>query len=114
MTKQIWRDVARFSVGNKHAEAIQTHEFNPSQYEDENLPSDNFLSRLVKTIFEKTERIIFFGLRWTETFPEMAELGHMDRKKIGSSDVLLLRSVEEFTKTPLQKRELMKIIDGWR
>ena len=61
-----------------------------------------------------SKRVIFFGLLWAEICSEIAELRHMDKKKIGSSNVLLLRSVEEFLKTPFQKRQVMMILDGWR
>ena len=61
-----------------------------------------------------SKRVIFFGLLWTEIYSEIAELRHMEETKIGASNLLLLRSVEEFLKTPLQKRQVMTIIDGWR
>ena len=50
---------------------------------------------------------------WPEICDEIAELTHMNKKQIGSSNVLLLRSVEEFIKTPVLKREVM-ILDEWR
>ena len=114
LKKQIWGDIAKFTVGNKQAGAIQIREFCLPQHEEENIHSINLHSGLVKTIFNETKSAIFFGLRWIEIFHEMAELDHMDKKKMGISDVLLLRSVEEFLKTPLQKRQVMMILDGWR
>ena len=114
LSKEIWRDIARFWMGNIQGDKIQMHEFSPPQYQEENILPINSPSGLVETIFNGTKRVIFFGLRWTEIYPEIAELGHMDKKKIGASDVLLLRSVEEFLKTPFQKRQVMVILDGWR
>ena len=69
---------------------------------------------MIETIFTESERVIFFGLVWPEICREIAELNHMDKKQIGSCNVLLLRSVEEFIKTPVQKKQVMMILDGWR
>ena len=72
------------------------------------------LRSIIENILMGSKRVIFFGLLWAEICSEIAELRHMEEIKIGASNVLLLRSVEEFLKTPLQKREVMKILNGWR
>ena len=113
LRKQIWRDLAKFTVENKQAETIQTHEFLISYSQEQSIPLIN-PPGLIETIFMGSKRVIFFGLLWPEICPEIAELSHMDQKKIGVSNVLLLGSVEEFLKTPLQKRQVMTILDGWR
>ena len=113
LKKQIWRDLAKFTVENTQAETIQTYEFLISFSQERSIPSIN-PHGLVETIFMGSKRVIFFGLLWPEIYPEISELSHMDKKKIGVSNVLLLRSVEEFLKTPSQKRQVMMILDGWR
>ena len=113
LKKQIWRDLAKFIVENKQAETIQTHEFLISYSQEQSIPLIN-PPGLIETIFMGSKRVIFFGLLWAEIYSEIAELRHLDKKKIGASNVLLLRSVEEFLKTPSQKRQVMMILDGWR
>jgi len=113
LKKQIWRDLAKFTVENTQAETIQTYEFFISYSEEQSIPVIN-PPGLVETIFMGSKRVIFFGLLWAEICSEINELRHMEKIKIGASNVLLLRSVEEFLKTPLQKRQVMTIIDGWR
>ena len=113
LKKQIWRDLAKFTVENTQAETIQTYEFLISFSQEQSIPLIN-PHGLVETIFMGSKRVIFFGLLWPEIYPEISELSHMDKKKIGVSNVLLLRSVEEFLKTPMQKRQVMTIIDRWR
>ena len=113
LKKQIWRDLAKFTVENTQAETIQTYEFFISYSQEQSIPLIK-PPGLIETIFMSSKRVIFFGLLWAEICSEIAELRHMDKKKIGSSNVLLLRSVEEFLKTPFQKRQVMMILDGWR
>jgi len=113
LKKQIWRDLAKFTVENTQAETIQTYQFLISFSQEQSIPLIN-PHGLVETIFMGSKRVIFFGLLWPEIYPEISELNHMDNKKIGVSNVLLLRSVEEFLKTPSQKRQVMMILDGWR
>ena len=113
LKKQIWRDLAKFTVGNTQAETIQTYEFFVSYSQEQSIPAIN-PPGFVETIFTGSKRVIFFGLLWTEICSEINEIRHMEEIKIGASNVLLLRSVEEFLKTPLQKRQVMTIIDGWR
>ena len=113
LKKQIWRDLAKFTVENTQAETIQTYEFLISFSQEQSTPLIN-PHGLLETIFMGSKRVIFFGLLWPEIYPEISELSHMDKKKIGVSNVLLLRSVEEFLKTPSQKRQVMMILDGWR
>ena len=113
LKKQIWRDLAKFTVENTQAQTIQTYEFLISFSQEQSIPLINPPS-LIETIFMGSKRVIFFGLLWPEIYPEISELSHMDKKKIGVSNVLLLRSVEEFLKTPSQKRQVMMILDGWR
>ena len=113
LKKQIWRDLAKFTVVDTQAETIQIHEFLMSYSKEQSIPLIN-PPGLIETIFMGSKRVIFFGLLWPEICPEIAELSHMDQKKIGVSNVLLLGSVEEFLKTPLQKRQVMTILDGWR
>ena len=113
LKKQIWRDLAKFAVEITQAETIQTYEFLISFSQEQSIPLIN-PHGLVETIFMGSKRVIFFGLLWPEIYPEISELSHMDKKKIGVSNVLLLRSVEEFLKTPSQKRQVMMILDGWR
>ena len=113
LKKQIWRDLAKFTTENREAETIQTYEFLVSYSREQSIPVIN-PPGLVETIFMGSKRVIFFGLLWAEICSEIAELRHMEDIKIGTSNVLLLRSVEEFLKTPLQKRQVMTIIDGWR
>ena len=113
LKKQIWRDLAEFAVKNKQTETIERREFFVSYSKEQSISS---LKRpgLIETIFTESDRVIFFGLAWPEICPEIAELTHMNKKQIGSSNVLLLRSVEEFIKTPVLKRQVMMILDGWR
>ena len=113
LKKQIWRDLAKFTVENTQAETIQTYEFLISFSQEQSIPLIN-PHGLLETIFMGSKRVIFFGLLWAEICSEIAELSHMDKKKIGASNVLFLRSVEEFLKTPFQKRQMMTILDGWR
>ena len=113
LEKQIWRDLAKFTAENTQAETIQTYEFLVSYSKEQSIPVIN-PPGLVETIFTGSKRVIFFGLLWAEICSEIAELRHMEETKIGESNVLLLRSVEELLKTPLQKRQVMTIIDGWR
>ncbi len=113
LKKQIWRDLAEFTAENTQAETIQTYEFLVSYSQEQSIPVIN-PPGLVETIFMGSKRVIFFGLLWAEICAEINELRHMEEIKIGASNVLLLRSVEEFLKTPLQKREVMMIINGWR
>ena len=113
LKKQIWRDLAKFTAENTQAETIQSYEFLVSYSQEQSIPVIN-PPGLVETIFMGAKRVIFFGLLWAEICSEIAELRHMEGIKIGASNVLLLRSVEEFLKTPLQKRQVMTIIDGWR
>ena len=113
LKKQIWRDLAKFTAENTQAETIQTYEFLVSYSKEQSIPVIN-PPGLFETIFTGSKRVIFFGLLWAEICSEIAELSHMEEIKIGASNVLLLRSVEEFLKTPLQKRQVMTIIDGWR
>ena len=113
LKKQIWRDLAKFTVENTQAETIQTYEFLISFSQEQSIPLIN-PHGLVETIFMGSKRVIFFGLLWQEIYPDISELSHMDKKKIGVSNVLLLRSAEEFLKTPSQKKQVMMILDGWR
>ena len=113
LKKQIWRDLAKFTVENTQAETIQTYEFLISFSQEQSIPLIN-PHGLLETIFMGSKRVIFFGLLWPEIYPGISELSHMDKKKIGVSNVLLLRSVEEFLETPSQKRQVMTILDGWR
>ena len=113
LKKQIWRDLAKFTVVDTQAETIQIHEFLISYSQEQSIPLIN-PPGLIETIFMGSKRVIFFGLLWAEIYSEIAELRHLDKKKIGASNVLLLRSVEEFVKTPFQKRQVMTILDGWR
>ena len=113
LKKQIWRDLAKFTVENTQAETIQTYEFLVSYSHEQSIPVIN-PPDLVETIFMGSKRVIFFGLLWAEICSEIAELRHIEEIKIGASNVLLLRSVEEFLKAPLQKRQVMTILDGWR
>ena len=113
LKKQIWRDLAKFTVENTQAETIQTYEFLVSYSQEQSIPAIN-PPGFVETIFMGSKRVIFFGLLWAEICSEINEIRHMEEIKIGASNVLLLRSVEEFLKTPLQKRQVMTIIDGWR
>ena len=113
LKKQIWRDLAKFTFENTQAETIQTYEFFVSYSQEQSIPAIN-PPGFVETIFTGSKRVIFFGLLWTEICSEINEIRHMEEIKIGASNVLLLRSVEEFLKTPLQKRQVMTIIDGWR
>ena len=113
LVKQIWRDIAKFVVGTARAETIQKHEIFPSSSGEQSIPLDP-PPRLIDRVFMEATGVLFFGLLWPEICPEIADLGHMDKKKIGASNVLLLRSVEEFIKTPVQKKQVMTILEGWR
>ena len=113
LKKQIWRDLAKFTAENTQDDTIQTYEYLVSYSQQQSIHVIN-PPGLVETIFMGSKRVIFFGLLWAEICSEINELRHMEEIKIGASNVLLLRSVEEFLKTPLQKRQVMKIIDGWR
>ena len=113
LEKQIWRDLAKFTLENTWDETIQTCEFRISYSQEQSILSIN-PPGFIENIFNGSKGIIFFGLLWAEIYSEIAELGHMEEIKIGASNMLLLRSVEEFLKTPLQKKQVMTIIDGWR
>ena len=113
LKKQIWSDLAKFPAENTQAETIQTYEFLVSFSQEQSIPAIN-PPGFFETIFMGSKRVIFFGLLWAKICSEINELRHMEEIKIGESNVLLLRSVEEFLETPLQKRQVMTIIDGWR
>ncbi|MDC2963829.1 hypothetical protein OA067_02840 [Gammaproteobacteria bacterium] len=113
LKKQIWRDLAIFAVKSIQTEKIEKREFSFPHSKEQSTSSIKRPS-LIETIFSESDRVIFFGLVWPEICPEIAELTHMDKKQIGSRNVLLLRSVDEFIKTPIQKRQVMMIMDGWR
>ena len=113
LQKQIWRDLAKFTVENTPTETIQTYEFLISYSQKQSIPLIN-PPGLIENILMGSKRVIFFGLLWAEICSEIAELRHMEEIKIGASNLLLLRSVEEFLKTPLQKKQVMTILDGWR
>ena len=111
LRKQIWRDLAEFAVKNKQTQTIERHEFFASDSAEQSVPLIE-PARQIEKIFSESERVLFFGLAWPGICPEIADLTHMGKKKIGASDVLLLGSVEEFIKTPVQKRQVMMILGG--
>lgn len=113
LKKQIWRDLAEFAVKNKQTEAIERCELFISYSAEQGSPLVMPPGPIEKIFFE-SEKVIFFGLAWSEICPEIAGLTDMGEKKIGTSNALLIGSVEEFIKTPMQKRQVMKILAGWR
>ena len=97
LKKQIWRDLAKFTVVDTQAETIQIHEFLMSYSKEQSIPLIN-PPGLIETIFMGSKRVIFFGLLWPEICPEIAELSHMDQKKTTARKV-----IKELTKTKFKK-----------